>query len=108
MEKATFGGGCFWGVEHAFETMAGIYGTRVGYMGGDERRATYKEVCTGETGHAEVVQLEFKPNEVSYEALLRKFFTIHDPSTLNRQGPDVGTQYRSVIFIHSEVQKNGG
>ncbi len=105
MEKATFGAGCFWGVEAAFRRIRGVTETAVGYAGGTTRNPTYEAVCSGETGHAEVVQLTFSPSEVSYEELLEVFWSIHDPTTLNRQGADVGSQYRSVIFWHSEDQK---
>ena len=105
MEKATFGAGCFWGVEAAFRQMSGVKGTAVGYMGGSVAEPTYQQVCTDTTGHAEVVQVEYDPAEVSYGQLLDVFWSNHDPTTLNRQGPDVGTQYRSVIFHHSPEQE---
>lgn len=104
LEKATFGAGCFWGIEKAFSKVKGVVNTLVGYSGGDFP-ATYKDVCTGKTGHAEVVQIEFDPNIISYEKLLDVFWNIHNPTTLNRQGPDIGTQYRSVIFYHDEDQE---
>ncbi|HMD49536.1 MAG TPA: peptide-methionine (S)-S-oxide reductase MsrA [Bryobacteraceae bacterium] len=105
MEKATFGAGCFWGVEAAFRQIKGVVSTAVGYMGGKLKDPTYEDVCTDRTGHAEVVQVEFDPAQVPYEDLLRVFWENHDPTTLNRQGPDVGTQYRSVIFFHTPEQR---
>ena len=104
-EKATFGAGCFWGVEEAFRTVEGVLSTSVGYAGGTQENPTYQDVCTDKTGHAEVVQVEFDPSEVSYDQLLDVFWSNHNPTTLNRQGPDVGTQYRSVIFYHSPEQQ---
>ena len=104
-EKATFGAGCFWGVEAAFGAILGVTATAVGYEGGSLERPSYKDVCTDETGHAEVVELDFDPERVSYEHLLDAFFELHDPTTLNRQGPDWGTQYRSAIFYHSPEQQ---
>ena len=105
MEKATFGAGCFWGVEVEFGRIPGVLETAVGYEGGKLDNPTYKNVCTDATGHAEVVELTFDPAEVSYARLLEAFFALHDPTTLNRQGPDWGTQYRSVIFFHSPEQE---
>jgi peptide-methionine (S)-S-oxide reductase len=105
LEKATFGAGCFWGVEAAFREVKGVVSTAVGYMGGDLDNPSYQEVCTGSTGHTEVVEVIFNPVEVSYNDLLYLFWKIHDPTTLNRQGPDIGVQYRSVIFYHDQEQK---
>jgi len=105
MAIATFGAGCFWGVEAAFRQLAGVTGTAVGYLGGTLKNPTYKDVCTGNTGHAEVVQVEYDPAKVSFDDLLNVFWTNHDPTTLNRQGPDVGTQYRSAIFFHGPEQE---
>jgi peptide-methionine (S)-S-oxide reductase len=105
MAKATFGAGCFWGVEAAFRQLKGVTGTAVGYMGGTLGEPTYHDVCTGRTGHAEVVQVDYDPAQVSYDDLLRVFWENHDPTTPNRQGPDVGTQYRSVIFFHTPEQE---
>lgn len=106
MELATFGAGCFWGVEETFRKVKGVTATRVGYMGGTVENPSYEMVCTGRTGHAEVIQVEYDPAQISYEKLLDKFWEIHDPTTLNRQGLDVGKQYRSVIFYHTPDQKH--
>jgi len=105
MQSATFAAGCFWGIEARFSQIDGVVDTAVGYMGGHINEPHYRQVCTGSTGHAEVVQLQFDEDKVSYEELLNAFWQMHDPTTLNRQGPDVGTQYRSAIFYHSDVQR---
>ena len=105
METATFGAGCFWGVEATFRQVAGVVSTAVGYMGGTLADPTYQDVCTDKTGHAEVVQVIYDPSKTSYNDLLEVFWRNHDPTTLNRQGPDVGTQYRSVIFYHTPEQE---
>jgi len=102
---ATFGAGCFWGVESAFRAVKGVVDAVVGYAGGTVPKPDYRAVCTGKTGHAEVVQVEYDPARVSYEQLLEVFWQIHDPSTLNRQGPDVGTQYRSIIFYSDDHER---
>jgi len=104
-EKATFGAGCFWGVEETFRSVEGVVETAVGFMGGITGNPTYEDVCTGRTGHTEVVQVTYDPGEVSYRALLDVFWNAHDPTTLNRQGPDIGVQYRSVIFYHTPEQE---
>jgi peptide-methionine (S)-S-oxide reductase len=104
-ETATFAAGCFWGIQSAFDEVEGVVHTEVGYMGGSLQKPTYHDVCTDRTGHAEVVQVEFDPQRVSYEVLLEKFWAIHDPTTLNRQGPDFGSQYRSAIFFYSPEQE---
>ena len=105
MEKATFGAGCFWGVEAVFQNIKGVKSTTVGYMGGILQNPTYEDVCTDKTGHAEVVHIEYDPTIVTYQDLLTIFWDNHDPTQLNRQGPDKGIQYRSVIFYHTEQQK---
>lgn len=105
IETATFGAGCFWGVEQAFRQMDGVVDAACGYMGGHTEHPTYEQVCGKGTGHAEVVQVRYDPAVVSYEQLLEAFWEMHDPTTLNRQGPDVGDQYRSVIFTHTPQQQ---
>ena len=105
MQTATFGAGCFWGVEAEFRQVKGVIDTAVGYMGGTLKNPSYQDVCTDRTGHAEVVQVQYDPEQVSFEDLLRVFWENHDPTTRNRQGPDVGSQYRSVIFYHSPEQE---
>ena len=104
-QVATFGGGCFWCLEAVFKELRGVIEVVSGYAGGSVKNPSYRDVCSGRTGHAEVVQITFDPGVISYRDLLRIFFSIHDPTTLNRQGADVGTQYRSVIFWHDEAQK---
>lgn len=105
MEKATFAAGCFWGVEETFRQLPGVVDTAVGFMGGTTADPSYREVCGGRTGHAEVVHLEYDPARISYDQLLEAFWSCHDPTTLNRQGPDVGDQYRSAIFYHTPEQE---
>jgi peptide-methionine (S)-S-oxide reductase len=104
-DTATFGGGCFWCVEAAFEELAGVHEAVSGYAGGETENPSYREVCSGTTGHAEVVQVEYDPAAVGYEKLLEVFFAVHDPTQLNRQGPDVGSQYRSIVLFHDEEQR---
>jgi peptide-methionine (S)-S-oxide reductase len=106
IEIATLGGGCFWCTEAVFTELNGVEKVESGYSGGTTENPTYKQVCSGETGHAETVQITFDPNVISYEELLKVFFTVHDPTTLNRQGADVGRQYRSVIFYHNDQQRS--
>ena len=105
IQLATFGGGCFWCIEAVFQRVEGVLSVKPGYAGGDSKNPTYKEICTGLTGHAEVARIEFETEKISYEQLINIFWQAHDPTTLNRQGNDVGTQYRSVIFYHSNEQK---
>ena len=105
MAEATFGNGCFWCTEAVFQQLKGVSGVAPGYSGGNTDNPTYKEVCTGNTGHAEVIQITYDPQQVSFEKLLEVFWKSHDPTTLNRQGNDIGTQYRSVIFYHDDDQK---
>jgi len=106
LEKATFGGGCFWCLEAIYNRVEGVKNIQSGYAGGESKNPTYEEVCSGETGHAEVIQLEFDPEIIPFEDLLEIFWIAHDPTTLNRQGADIGTQYRSIILPHNKSQKN--
>ena len=108
MEKATFGAGCFWCIEAVFQDLAGVESVVSGYMGGKIKNPTYREVCSGRTGHAEVAQITYDPNTISFKDLLEIFWKTHDPTTLNRQGNDVGSQYRSAVFYHNEEQKQLG
>jgi len=106
MKKATFGAGCFWGVEETFRRIPGVLATAVGYEGGKLPSPTYQDVCSDTTGHAEVVEVDYDPEKVTFETLLEVFWSAHDPTTLNRQGPDHGSQYRSAVFYHDDDQKN--
>jgi peptide-methionine (S)-S-oxide reductase len=105
VRRAAFGAGCFWGVQASFDRIKGVVSTQVGYMGGRTESPTYEQVCTNRTGHAETVEVQYDPEQVSYEQLLEAFWNMHDPTTPNRQGPDVGAQYRSVVFYYDEEQR---
>ncbi|OGF48137.1 MAG: peptide-methionine (S)-S-oxide reductase [Candidatus Firestonebacteria bacterium RIFOXYA2_FULL_40_8] len=105
LEKGTFAAGCFWGVQDLFDAVKGVQKTVAGYSGGHTKNPTYEDTCTGTTGHAESVEVYYDPKTVTYKHLLDVFFRLHDPTTINRQGPDVGSQYRSVIFFHNDIQK---
>lgn len=105
IQKASFAGGCFWGVQQLFDKMSGVMLSRVGYMGGHKDNPTYEEVCSGNTGHAETLEITYDANQISYGSLLDRFWTLHDPTTKDHQGPDVGSQYRSVIFYYTPEQK---
>ena len=105
LEVATFGGGCYWCIEAVFQRLEGVEKVESGFSGGQVKNPTYKEVCTGTTGHAEVIQITFDTTKTSFEEILKVFFTMHDPTTLNRQGNDIGTQYRSAVFYHNDAQK---
>ncbi|MBI3991060.1 MAG: bifunctional methionine sulfoxide reductase B/A protein [Candidatus Omnitrophica bacterium] len=105
LQKATFAAGCFWGVEESFRTLKGVISTKTGYTGGTLKNPTYKDVCAGKTGHAEAVEIEFDPNTITYNELLDVFWKIHDPTSLDRQGPDIGAQYRSALFFHNKDQE---
>lgn len=106
MEEATLGGGCFWGIEHAYRQLEGVIEVESGYSGGATENPSYEQVCAGTTGHTEVVNIQYDPSRVSYEELLKLFWQIHDPTTLNRQGPDIGTQYRSAIYYRTPEQES--